>query len=49
MDITLLREAVTVLSFLCFLAVIAWAVYPGNRDRFEQAAMMPLEDEENHE
>ncbi len=46
MDITLLREAVTVLSFLSFVAIIAWAVHPGNREKFEQAALMPLEDEE---
>lgn len=49
MDITLLREAVTVLSFLSFVAIIAWAVHPGNREKFEQAALMPLEDDENHE
>ena len=49
MDITLLREVVTVLSFLSFVAIIAWAVHPGNREKFEQAALMPLEDEENHE
>ena len=45
MDITLLREAVTVVSFLAFLAIIAWAIHPGNRQGFEQAARMPLEDD----
>jgi len=49
MDITLLREAVTVVSFVTFLAILAWAVHPGNRERFEQAASMPLEDDESHE
>ena len=49
MDITLLREAVTLLSFLTFVGIIAWAVHPGNRENFEQAALMPLEDEENNE
>jgi cytochrome c oxidase cbb3-type subunit 4 len=46
MDITLFREAVTVLSFLTFVGIIAWAVHPGNREKFEQAASMPLEDDE---
>jgi len=46
MDITLFREAVTVLSFLAFVGIIAWAVHPDNREKFEQAASMPLEDDE---
>jgi cbb3-type cytochrome oxidase subunit 3 len=45
MDIALLREAVTVLSFASFVAIVAWAVHPGNRERFEKAAMMPLDDD----
>ena len=49
MDINLLREALTVVSFLTFVAIIAWAVHPLNREKFEQAARMPLEDEECHE
>ncbi len=47
MDMTLLRVAVTVVSFVTFVAIIAWAVHPLNREKFEQAARMPLEDDEN--
>jgi cytochrome c oxidase cbb3-type subunit 4 len=49
MDIDLMREVVTVLSFLSFLGIVAYAVHPANRERFEKAAMSPLEDDENHE
>ena len=44
MDINLLREAVTVLSFLSFVAVVAYALHPGNRRRFDEAARIPTED-----
>ncbi|HEX6634638.1 MAG TPA: cbb3-type cytochrome c oxidase subunit 3 [Usitatibacter sp.] len=49
MDIGLLREIVTVASFGCFLGIVAYALHPGNREKFERAALMPLEDDENHE
>jgi cytochrome c oxidase cbb3-type subunit 4 len=45
-DIALLREAVTVLSFASFVAIVAWAVHPGNKERFEEAARLPLDEEE---
>ena len=45
MDINLLREAVTVLSFLAFVAIVAYAVYPGNRRRFDEAARIPTDDD----
>ncbi len=45
MDITLLREAVTVASFLAFLGIVAYAVHPANRRRFDAAARMALDDE----
>ena len=45
MDINILREAVTVTSFLVFLGIVAFAVHPGNRERFEEAARVPLADE----
>lgn len=32
-----------------FLATIAWAFWPKNKDRFEQDAMIPLKDDENEE
>jgi cytochrome c oxidase cbb3-type subunit 4 len=46
MDINLMREAVTVLSFTAFLGIVAYAVYPGNKGRFDEAARLPLEDGE---
>jgi cbb3-type cytochrome oxidase subunit 3 len=46
MDINLLREIVTVASLGCFLGIVAYAVYPGNREKFERAAMMPLDDDD---
>ena len=45
MDVNLLREAVTVLSFAGFLGIVAYAMKPANKERFEEAARMPLEDE----
>jgi cytochrome c oxidase cbb3-type subunit 4 len=45
MDINLLREAVTVLSFGSFVGIVAYAVHPGNKERFEQAARLPLDDD----
>ena len=44
-DIDLAREAVTVVSFLVFLAIVAFAVHPRNRARFDEAARLPLEDD----
>ena len=46
MDINILREVVTVAAFLTFLGIVAFAVYPGNRQRFQEAAMLPLVDDE---
>ena len=45
MDINLLREAVTVISFTAFLGVVWFAVHPGNGKRFEEAARLPLDEE----
>ena len=45
MDINLLREAVTVASFLAFVGVVAYAVHPGNKKRFEEAAKLPLDED----
>ena len=49
MDMNVLREIVTVASFACFVGIVAFALHPGNREGFEKAARMPLEDEEHHE
>ena len=47
MDILFLREAATVVSFATFAGVVWFAVTPRNKQRFEEAARLPLEDEED--
>jgi cytochrome c oxidase cbb3-type subunit 4 len=44
-DINILREVITVLSFLAFAAIVIYAYTPKNRERFEEAARVPLDDE----
>ena len=46
MDINLLREIVTVASFGSFLAIVAYAMSPGNKKHFDEAARIPLDDDE---
>ena len=43
MDLTFLREASTVICFLLFLGIVAWAYSRRNRARFEEAARLPFE------
>ena len=43
--INLLREAVTVLSFAAFIGIVAYAVNPRNRARFEEAARLPADED----
>ena len=45
MDINLVREAVTVLLFLAFVGIVVYAAHPANRERFETAARLPLDDD----
>ncbi len=45
MDINLLREIVTVLSFTAFLGIVVYAVHPRNRARFDEAARLPVDEE----
>ena len=45
-DVNILREAVTVMSFVAFLGIVAFAAFPGNESRFDEAARIPLDDEE---
>ena len=45
MDITFMREAVTVLSFCAFIAILVIVLHPGNRRRYEEAARLPLDEE----
>lgn len=48
MDVNTLRIIVTVASFVVFLGIIAFAVYPGNKRRFHEAALLPLNDGEEN-
>ncbi|MEO8154224.1 MAG: cbb3-type cytochrome c oxidase subunit 3 [Rhizobacter sp.] len=45
MDVNDLRAAVTVLSFVCFAGIVAWAWSRGNRARFDEAAQLPFQAE----
>ena len=46
MDINTLRTGITVASFLIFIAIIAWAVSPRNRGKFDQAALVPFTEDD---
>jgi len=45
MDINTLRSAVTVISLLVFLGIVAWAWSRRNREHFDEAARLPFQDE----
>jgi len=45
MDVNVVREVVTVVSFAAFVVIVAWAVYPGNKRRFDEAARLPFDEE----
>lgn len=45
MDINDLRSAVTVISLLTFLGIIAWAWSKSNKASFDEAAQLPFKDE----
>jgi cytochrome c oxidase cbb3-type subunit 4 len=45
MDINFIREAITVVSFVVFIGILAWAYSPANRERFEQDARLPFEED----
>jgi len=45
MDINTLRSLVTVISLLVFLGIVAWAWSRRNRERFDEAARLPFQDE----
>ena len=46
MDINLMREAVTVASFAAFIGVVAYALHPRNKERFDRAAQLPPDEAE---
>ncbi|QHE76797.1 cbb3-type cytochrome oxidase subunit 3 [Hydrogenophaga sp. PBL-H3] len=45
MDINDLRSIVTVVSMLTFLGIVVWAWSRQNKERFEEAAQLPFQDE----
>ena len=45
MDINDLRATITVLLFLAFLGIVAWAYSAKRQQAFDEAARMPLDDE----
>jgi cytochrome c oxidase cbb3-type subunit IV len=45
MDINDLRSIVTLVSLLTFLGIVAWAWSKRNKERFEEAAQLPFQDE----
>jgi cytochrome c oxidase cbb3-type subunit IV len=46
MDVNDFRSAVTVLMLLCFGAIVVWALASHRRRAFDEAAQLPLHDEE---
>ncbi|MFD1893446.1 cbb3-type cytochrome c oxidase subunit 3 [Ottowia beijingensis] len=43
MDINLLRSIVTVVAFVVFIGIVAWAWSRRNKARFDEAARLPFE------
>lgn len=48
MDINDIRSMVTVVSFVAFLTIVAWAWSKRNKADFDEAAKLPFDDEANH-
>lgn len=46
MDLNALRSAVTVLSLLVFVGIVAWAFARRRRERFEDLGALILDDED---
>jgi cytochrome c oxidase cbb3-type subunit 4 len=45
-----ISQTIAMLFFLgLFVAVVAYALWPGNRDKFKRAARLPLENDESRE
>ena len=43
MDINLLRSIVTVVAFVVFIGIVFWAWSRRNKERFDEAARLPFE------
>ena len=46
MDLNDLRSIVTVMGFVCFLAICVWAYSNHAKRGFEEAAMLPFSDDD---
>ena len=46
MDINDLRSILTVMGFLCFLGICAWAYSSHAKAGFEEAALLPFTDDD---
>ncbi len=46
MDVNELRSVMTVVFFVIFLAIMAWAYSKKNRQEFEEAAAVPFLDDD---
>jgi len=44
MDVNDLRMAITLLSFMLFAGIVAWALSPRNRAAFDEAQQLPFLD-----
>lgn len=49
MDVNLLRAILTTLCFVSFLLIVLWAYGPRSKQRFEEPANLPFDDQEIHE
>jgi cytochrome c oxidase cbb3-type subunit 4 len=47
MDINTMRSIVTVVAFLTFLAIVLWAYSGARKGRFEEAARLPFDEDED--
>jgi cytochrome c oxidase cbb3-type subunit IV len=47
MDINTVRSIVTVVAFLTFLGIVLWAYSGARKSRFDAAALLPFDDDEN--
>lgn len=43
MDVTTLRIAATVCSFIVFIGIMVWAFSSRNKAKFDEAAQLPFE------
>ena len=47
MDINTLRSIITVVAFTLFIGIVLWAYSSRNKAAFEQAAMLPFDEEDD--